>query len=119
MNTDGVKFVLLGTTDMDRSVSFYRGRLGLTILQQFEGFTFFDAGAVRLVLTSDLGSRLAGGAPSSSEVVFGVSSVSAAFDELRADGVPFVEAPRPVNPQAWAATCRDPDGHLISFYGDP
>ena len=117
MKTTGVAYILLGSTDIERSLSFYTERIGLNVVQRFEGFAFMKAGTTTIALTSDLGGRIANGATFASELVFGVPSVRNAYDELRAEGVAFVNEPRAVNAEAWAVTCTDPDGHLISFYG--
>lgn len=117
MLTNGLAFVMLGSTDIDRSATFYTDTLGLKAAQRFEGFAFLKAGDTAIVLTSDLGGRITSGATFASELVFSVPSVRAAYDELRGAGVTFVNQPRAVNAEAWAVTCTDPDGHLISFYG--
>jgi catechol 2,3-dioxygenase-like lactoylglutathione lyase family enzyme len=119
MRLEALKYIMLGTTDMERSVSFYRDKLGLKVLQQFEGFAFLDTGATAVVLTSDLGNRIGSGTTFASEIVFGISSVEAAFRELLALKVEFVNQPSAVNADSWAVTCKDPDGHLVTFYGAP
>jgi len=116
---DGLKYVMLGTTDLERSVSFYRDSLGLKVLRQFEGFAFLDTGATTVVLTSDLGNRIVLGATFASEIVFAVPSVEAAYRELLAIAVEFVNAPSAVTADSWAVTCKDPDGHLVTCYGAP
>jgi methylmalonyl-CoA/ethylmalonyl-CoA epimerase len=116
MKVDGLKFVMLASRNVDRSVEFYRDLLQLPLTSRFEDFAFFDGGSVTLALSGDL----ARGTPQSGtavEIVFGVSSVRAAYDELRAAGLEFVNEPRPVNDRAWAVNVHDPDGHLLSFYG--
>lgn len=117
MTTSGLAFVMLGSTDIGRSAAFYRDRVGLEVAMEFEGFAFMKGGATTIVLTSDLGGRIRNGATFASELVFGVASVRAASEELRDAGVSLVKEPQPVNADAWAVTCADPDGHLISFYG--
>jgi len=108
---------MLASAGLERSVEFYRDRLGLSLTARFEDFAFFDCDGITLALSG----QLARGEPESgtaTEIVFGVPSVKAAFDELRASGVEFVNTPRAVNDGAWAVNLRDPDGHLLSFYGD-
>jgi catechol 2,3-dioxygenase-like lactoylglutathione lyase family enzyme len=118
MQIDGLKFVMLASGDIERSVAFYRDRLCLPLTMRFEDFAFFDCHGTTLALSG----ALARGAPKSgtaSEIVFGVPSVQAAFDELRAAGVEFVNEPRAVNAGAWAVNLNDPDGHRLSLYGNP
>jgi catechol 2,3-dioxygenase-like lactoylglutathione lyase family enzyme len=118
MQIEGLRFVMLASEDIERSVAFYRDRLCLPLTARFEDFAFFDCYGTTLALSG----ALARGTPKSgtaSEIVFGVPSVKAAFDELRASGVEFVNEPRAVNAGAWAVNLNDPDGHLLSFYGNP
>ncbi len=117
MTTSGLAFVMLGSTDVDRSAKFYVEQVGLQVVQRFEGFAFMNAGGTTIVLTSDLGGRISNRTTFASELVFSVPSVRAAYQELRNAGVTLVNEPRAVNAGSWAVTCTDPDGHLISFYG--
>ena len=80
------------------------------------GFVFLNAGGVTLSLSTThakLATPVAGG----TEVVFGVADVTAAHEALRARGVEFLNAPRNVTGDQWAANFRDPDGHLLSVFG--
>jgi|ERR1700729_2881250 catechol 2,3-dioxygenase-like lactoylglutathione lyase family enzyme len=116
MEIQGVRFVMLASAELDRSIAFYRDRLGLPLTARFEDFAFFDCYGIVLALSG----QLARGRPESgtaTEIVFGVPSVKDAFDELRASGVEFINAPRAVNDEAWAVNLNDPDGHLLSLYG--
>jgi len=117
MQIDGLKFVMLASRDVEESVAFYRDRLKLPLTSRFGEFAFFCCGQVTLALSA----ALARGEPASgtaTEIVFGVASVSGTYDELRADGIAFINEPRMVNANAWAVNLLDPDGHLLSFYGD-
>jgi catechol 2,3-dioxygenase-like lactoylglutathione lyase family enzyme len=118
MQIDALRFVMLASEDIERSIAFYRDRLRLPLTARFEDFAFFDCYGTTLALSG----ALARGAPKSgtaTEIVFGVPSVKTAFDELRAEGIAFVNEPRAVNAGAWAVNLHDPDGHLLSFYGNP
>ncbi len=119
MTIEGLQFVMLGTRDVERSIEFYRDTLQLELLHSFEGFAFFRCGAVTIVLSSDLGERMGSEPNFASELVLGVASVRSAFDELTSRGVSFVNAPRQVNADAWAANFTDPNGHHLSVYGKP
>jgi catechol 2,3-dioxygenase-like lactoylglutathione lyase family enzyme len=119
VHLEGLKYVMLGTTDLARSLSFYCDRLGLKVLRQFEGFAFLDTGATTVVLTTDLGSRIESGATFASEIVFGVPSVETAYRELLGQAIEFINAPSAVSANAWAVTSKDPDGHLVTYYGAP
>lgn len=107
--------VLLGVTDLARSVEFYRDRLGLPVIFSGGEFAFLDAGGIRLALR---GVRtLAPADEHRTELVFHVDDVQAACDALVARGVAFRIQPRVVSGDDYAADFRDPDGHVLSIFG--
>lgn len=108
--------VMLGTTDLARSVAFYHQTLGLDIRFESPGFAFLDGGGVTLVL-SEAHARLADPVAGGTEIVFAVDDVTAAHAGLTARGVEFLSEPRNVTGDQWAANFRDPDGHLLSVFG--
>lgn len=108
--------VMLGVTQMDRSLAFYRDKLGLELKGQNEGFAFLDGGGVMLCLSEALG-RLGSPIPGATEVVFSVGDVWGAHKALRARGVEFTLEPRTVTGPMWAANFDDPDGHKLSIFG--
>jgi len=107
---------MLGVSDLEQSIGFYRDRLGLPLAMQFEGFAFLEAGGVTLALSRGL-AQATGQIAGATEVVFAVEHVRAAYDALRGQGVEFVNEPRVVSPGNYAANFRDPDGHLLSVFG--
>jgi catechol 2,3-dioxygenase-like lactoylglutathione lyase family enzyme len=108
--------IILGVTDLARSSAVYRETLGLEMQFESDGFVFLDAGGVVLAL-STAHARLATPPAGATEVVFGVADVTAAHQALSARGVEFLNAPRNVTGDQWAANFRDPDGHLLSIFG--
>ena len=107
---------MLGVKDAQRSIAFYRHKLGRAVKSAFEGFVFLDGGGV----TQCLSEALAKNSPSlvgATEVVFSVADVPAAYDALRVLGVEFSHAPRVVSGPMWAANFRYPDGHGLSIFG--
>ena len=114
-----VAVVILGVTDLPKSVAFYRDVLGLELQGEIPGgFAFFKAGGVTLALSKvhadpKNSPHLVG----ASEVVFGVDDVAAAYEALRDRGVGFAGGPRPVAGPNWAANFTDPDGHRLSVFG--
>ena len=109
MELQGLRFVLLGAGDVERSVAFYRDVLGFPLTGRFEDFAFFDTGTTTLALSGELGQN--------AEFVFAANSVEQAYAALRERGVVFLNEPRPVNDANWAVNFRDPQGHLLSIYG--
>ena len=113
----GIQMAMLGVADLARSLEFYRDRLGLNVRNQIPGFAFLDGGPITLVLSEALGKAheyRTGGV----ELVFNVPNVRPAYDALRAQGVAFLNEPRNVNGPFWAANFKDPDGHLLSIFGN-
>ena len=107
---------MLGVTDLSRSVAFYGDQIGLTLQHQMPGFAYLNAGNVTLCLSEPLAKNrehLNG----ATEIVLAVEHVRAAFAELQALGVEFVNQPRVVTGTSWAANFLDPDGHLLSVFG--
>ena len=111
-----VSMIMLGVRDLEKSVSFYRDRLGIEVRQRIPGFAFLDSGALTIVLSEPLAknvSPLAG----ATEVIFSVNDVRASYEALKNQGVEFSQAPRNVSGPMWAANFRDPDGHLLTLFG--
>lgn len=115
-NLPPVSMIMLGVRDLEKSVSFYRDRLGIDIRQRIPGFAFLDSGALTIVLSEPLAknvSPLAG----ATEVIFSVNDVRASYEALKEQGVEFSQEPRNVSGPMWAANFRDPDGHLLTLFG--
>jgi catechol 2,3-dioxygenase-like lactoylglutathione lyase family enzyme len=108
MIVEGLRYVMLGCSDLDASVAFYRDTLGLVLISRFEDFAFFETGEAKLALSGELGRA---------EFVLGAKSVVEAHRVLSGRGVKFINEPRQVNEANWAANFRDPGGHLLSIYG--
>ena len=111
----GIANIMLGASDLDRSRSFYRDKLGLAVKQEIPGFVFLETGPVGLCLSA-AHARLAE-QPGPSEVVLAVASVRGACSALKDNGVEFLREPANVTGESWAANFRDPDGHLLSIFG--
>ncbi len=108
--------VILGVTDLDRAISFYRDRLGLKLSSTNEDFAFFDAGGFTLALRG--GFRKADVAElTAMEIAFAVEHVKTAHQALKAQGVEFKREPRAISGGTWATDFRDPDGHALSIVG--
>lgn len=107
---------MLGATDLQSSVAFYRDRLSLQITGEHAGFAFFDAGGVTLALSEGL-ARAVLGVAGAVEVVFSVDHVRTEFQALQSRGIEFTTEPRAVHGPNWAANFKDPDGHILSIFG--
>ncbi|MGH3682115.1 MAG: VOC family protein, partial [Natronosporangium sp.] len=113
---NGVGVTVL-VADLERSVEFYRDRLGFYEVDGGEGSVVLASGETRLVLRQapDLGTgnrRLV-------HLNLEVSDIDAMYAELKGNGVRFLYPPRAVSRSArlelWAAAFRDPDGHGIAL----
>ena len=113
---DTIGFIMLGVSEMTRSLAFYRDRLGMSVTFQIPGYAFLYGGPVPLVLSESLWD-MNGGRPGSTEVVFTVENVRATLAALESRGVTFTREPHPVNAVQWAANFDDPDGHHLSIFG--
>ncbi|HYN10318.1 MAG TPA: VOC family protein [Vicinamibacterales bacterium] len=112
----GVTHVMLGVSDLGRSIAFYEQTLGRAVRFKTDGIAFIDGGAIGLGLSLDLARArqpLAGAV----EVVFSVPDVHRAWRDLTDKGVSFFREPRQVTPTDWAATFLDPDGHFLTVFG--
>jgi predicted enzyme related to lactoylglutathione lyase len=111
-----VSMVVIGVTDLSKSIRFYRDTLGLTVTNQNEEFVTLSAATIDLVLSGPLGRSVKPGS-SSIEIVFPVESVSTIHRLLTARGCEFIRQPREITTGSWAATLKDPDGHLLTLFG--
>jgi AraC-like DNA-binding protein/predicted enzyme related to lactoylglutathione lyase len=108
--TTRIGFALLGVSDLDRSIAFYRDLLGWPLADRnpAEQYARLDAGGIGLKL---LGGHDPAPAPHPVfEIV--VDDLDAAYAELSAKGVEF---PMPPTLMPWGgrlARIADPDGHL-------
>jgi methylmalonyl-CoA/ethylmalonyl-CoA epimerase len=107
------------STDLERSIAFYRDVLGLPFVAKFDppGLAFFDLGNTRLLLE-------AGG--HSAVLYFAVPDIDAAYATLLERGVTFDAVPHLVHrdddgtfgdagDEEWMAFLRDPDGNVVAI----
>ncbi len=111
--------VMLGVTDLDRSIAFYAETLGLAVQGRFGDFAFVDAGGAAIVLSAQLARARPSPGPAPVEIVFAVTSVRETYAYLRSRQVTFLVEPHNVDGTNDVANFEDPDGHLFSIYGLP
>ncbi len=119
-------YVVLIVEDLDRSLSFYTGILGLQLGHRSGDYAQLDTGATRLAfytrqaMAKTLGIQLKPPADEEPgfEIGFKVEDVDATFLELVQKGVKAAVQPttRPWGQRT--AYVRDPDGHLIELAQD-
>lgn len=116
-----VDYVMIVVSKMNRSIEFYRDKLGLQLKFESPDWTEFQTGTTTLALH-------AGGAPDASDAAFqtklagtcsigfNVEDLNRTYEDLQKRGVKFLMPPseRPGEPIR-LAVALDPDGLPISF----
>ena len=121
-------FEHVGTTaaDLDRSIAFYCGLLGLRlVLRKRQGTTalaFLDAGGGMLEIAERPGAAAANDVPTGvaglRHLTFAFDDVDALVTRLAAAGVEIIEQPRDAHNTELirrVAFCRDPDGIQVEL----
>jgi lactoylglutathione lyase len=118
-----VSYIMVAVSDMERSVAFYRDKLGLTLKFQSPDWTEFQTGPTTLALHG-------GGAPrppapggergksyaGTCTIGFTVADLEKTFADLTARGVHFIMPPSQRESEGIKlAVGIDPDGLSISF----
>jgi methylmalonyl-CoA/ethylmalonyl-CoA epimerase len=109
--------IALTVSDVERGLTFYRDALGLKFLfSAGPNLAFLDIGGVRLML----GAPEPGFKPGASSVLyFKVADIIAAYAELKARGVPFMDEPHFLaampDHDLWLCAFRDPDGNPLAL----
>lgn len=116
-------YVVLVVDDLDRSLDFYAGLLGIPLGHRSGPYAQLATGRTRLALyerramAETLKTALRAPEPDAPgfEIGFKVEDVDAAYEELVARGVPGIVEPttRPWGQRT--AYLRDPDGHLVEL----
>lgn len=117
-----IDYTMIVVSDMDRSVEFYRDKLGIPLKFQSPEWTEFATGATTLALHG--GGVPAEGPPTGDpskragacSIGFNVEDVEKTYAELQAKGLRFVMPPTQREGEGIKlAVALDPDGLSISF----
>ena len=117
-----IDYTMIVVSDMQRSVEFYRDKLGIPLKFQSPEWTEFATGTTTLALHG-------GGIPSQGppagdpskvagacSIGFNVDDVDKTYDELKAKGIRFVMPPTQREGEGIKlAVAIDPDGLSVSF----
>ncbi len=107
--------IAMHVSDIERSVEFYGGKLGMTKVFAAPNLAFFDNGGVRLMLSSGEGE------PSGerSAIYYRVDEIQSAYERLVLVGVEFNSGPHIIhaseNYELWMAFFKDPDGNQLAI----
>jgi predicted enzyme related to lactoylglutathione lyase len=104
--------VVLGVSNLARSVHFYKETLALAAAPAPGDLPMFQSGELTIMLNPGLK-----GGPDAFELVFNVPSVDTTRKLLADRGCVFLGEPREVAPGLWVATFADPDGHKLTLAG--
>jgi lactoylglutathione lyase len=117
-----IDYTMVVVSDMDRSVEFYRDRLGIPLKFQSPEWTEFQTGTTTLALHGGgvVPATPPAGDPTkqagSCSIGFNVTDVDKTFEELKARGIRFVMPPTQREGEGIKlAVCIDPDGLPIAF----
>jgi catechol 2,3-dioxygenase-like lactoylglutathione lyase family enzyme len=122
----GIDHVAIVVSDMDRSLEFYNGVLGLTIIRDGRNEspdkkTFLGAKSRTLVALTEDKNRKGGGAGAVqgvAHVAFKVDDVEKASKALKSKGVTFIEEKVEKDGKIKAYHFLDPDGFELEIYGE-
>lgn len=115
--------VALASSDLERSIAFYRDQLGLSLVARFDppGLAFFQLGHVRLLLE-----RSDQPEPGSSVLYLRVPEIQQAYEALKSRRVVFSSEPQLIHrddaglfgepgAEEWMAFFSDPDGNALAL----
>lgn len=103
--TTRLRFATIKTTDVDRSLAFYEGVLGLTRTKTADDFVQLDAGGAELCVDLDDGSE------HQPRLIFAVDDIPALCARLADAGVEVIAG----GPDTSWVMVRDMDGNEIVF----
>jgi methylmalonyl-CoA/ethylmalonyl-CoA epimerase len=102
--------------DVNRATAFYRDQLGMKFLFEFPGLAFFDCAGVRLMISR--AERPEFDHPGS-VLYFKVPDIDAAYADLKARGVEFIEPPHLIaklpDHELWMAFFKDSEGNPLAL----
>ncbi len=112
--------IALHVSDVEQSVEFYGGKLGMSQIFAAPELAFFDNGGTRLMLSSHETQDV----PSNgrSVIYYTVDDVQSAHEQFVMAGVEFQDEPHIVhstdNYELWMAFFRDPDGNQLAIMAE-
>jgi lactoylglutathione lyase len=117
-----IDYTMVVVSDMERSVEFYRDKLGISLKFQSPDWTEFATGTTTLALHGGgvPGQQQPAGDPSKAagacSIGFNVDDVDKTYEELKDKGIRFVMPPTQREGEGIKlAVAIDPDGLPISF----
>lgn len=119
----GIGQISVPVDDLERSIRFYRDRLGAKLLRVVDppGLAHFDLAGVRLML--DGPSHSGGARPAEATTIFfRIDDITRSYEAMRAAGVVFDVAPvlqyKTDVVEGWMAFFSDPDGNRLALLSE-
>jgi len=115
--------VIVRVADLTASVAFYRDGVGLPLQSTFDEFAVFGGDGMTLMLqqVERKSNAPSTGLSALTEVVLESADVMKSYQEMKARGVVFLREPFAATTDGsrvlYAATFKDPDGHVLSITG--
>ncbi len=114
----GICQIALASADPLKLVAFYRDTLGLPVLFEASGMTFFQSGATRLMIGAAQPGQTVGG---DAVIYFEPHDWSAAEAKLEAAGIAFLHPAQPLQQapgrELMLRAFKDPEGHTLAIMG--
>lgn len=114
----GICQIALASSDPLKLVAFYRDTLGLPVLFEASGMTFFQSGATRLMIGAAQPGQSVGG---DAVIYFEPHDWSAAEAKLEAAGIAFLHPAQPLQQapgrELMLRAFKDPEGHTLAIMG--
>jgi catechol 2,3-dioxygenase-like lactoylglutathione lyase family enzyme len=114
----GIAQIALASADPVALVAFYRDTLGLPVLFEASGMTFFQSGATRLMIGAAQPGQQVGG---DAVIYFEPRDWSAAEAALEAKGIAFLHPSqvlqRAEGRELALRAFKDPEGHTLALLG--
>lgn len=117
--------IALEVSDMDRAIAFYTTNLGFSFVskavnrEQQESFCYLESEGTRLELICDLrkkaGGRKKPQRPFCPHVCFQTDNLTAAVDDLAAQGIEILHGPLEIRGEAAWVYFSDPDGNVLEY----
>ena len=115
---DRIDYVMIMVADMQRSIQFYRDRLGIPLKFESPGWTEFATGTTVLALhgAGKEGTGAKEPVAGTASIGFYVPNLDAKYEELKGKGIAFAMPPTDRAEEGIKlAVCLDPDGLPISL----
>lgn len=114
----GIKQIGVPVKNLERAIGFYQEKLGLSLLFTTDHMAFFDCGVVRLLLTLPEKEAYS----HCSVLYFEVDDIHSSYEEMKGNGVNFVDEPHLVakmnDVETWMVFFEDSEGNTHALVSE-